>query len=226
MNKHTTSPTYPIFPSLLAFDFARLAEQIALFDGAGAAGFHFDLMDGQFVPNLTFGPMLLKALRPLTTLPFWAHLMVYTPESYIDQLAQAGATRVYLHPESTPHIHRVLSQVRLAGMEVGVVINPGTPVLMLEPLLEMVDGVLLMSVNPGFGGQPFIPATLGRLRQLRELMTRLGVSPSVECDGGVDAGTLPALIDAGMTGAVVGSALFAEGEPGRTLQMLSNLASR
>ncbi len=217
---------FPIHPSLLAFDFARLAEQITVLDNAGAAGFHFDLMDGQFVPNLTFGPMLLKALRPVTTLPFWAHLMVYTPESYIDQLAQYGTARVYLHPESTPHIHRLLSQVRQSGMEVGVVINPGTPVLMLEPLLEMVDGVLLMSVNPGFGGQSFIPATLGRLRQLRELMTHLGVSPSVECDGGVDASTLPTLIEAGMTGAVVGSALFTNGDPAATLPRLANMAAR
>ena len=225
MNMNTPD-LVPIFPSLLAFDFARLAEQVAVLDGAGAAGFHFDLMDGQFVPNLSFGPMLLKALRATTALPFWAHLMVYTPEAYIDQLAKACAARVYIHPESTPHIHRVLTQVRMAGMEVGVVINPGTAMVTLEPLLEMVDGVLLMSVNPGFGGQPFIPATLGRLRQLGEMMARQGVSPSVECDGGVDATTLPALLDAGMTGAVVGSALFTGGDPARALQALARTAVR
>jgi ribulose-phosphate 3-epimerase len=226
VNTHHAEHYVPIYPSLLAFDFSCLASQVALLADAGAAGFHFDLMDGQYVPNLTFGPMLLKALRPVTTLPFWAHLMVYTPEAYIDQLAAAGAARVYLHPESTPHIHRVISQARQAGMEVGVVINPGTPIMMLEPLLEMVDGVLLMSVNPGFGGQPFIPQTLGRLRQLRALMTRSGVSPSVECDGGVDATTMPGLLQAGMTGAVVGSALFAHGDPARALSTLAKMALR
>lgn len=226
MNTPPVEHSFPIFPSLLAFDFARLAKQVRVLDGAGAAGFHFDLMDGQFVPNLTFGPMLLKALRPVTALPFWAHLMVYTPEAYIEQLAAAGAARVYLHPESTVHIHRALSQVRNAGLEVGVCINPGTPLVTLEPLLEMVDGVLIMSVNPGFGGQAFIPATLGRLRQLCQMMARLGVCPSVECDGGVDADTLPALIEVGMTGAVVGSALFKGGDPARTLQALARPAAR
>jgi ribulose-phosphate 3-epimerase len=131
-----------------------------------------------------------------------------------------------VHPESTTQIHRALSQVRQAGAEVGVVINPGTPINVLEPLLELVDGVLIMSVNPGFGGQPFLPSTIGRLRQLADLMARLGVSPSVECDGGVDAITLSGLIDAGMTGAVVGSALFAKGDPKQTLRALARQAIR
>lgn len=216
MNDRSRSP-YPIYPSLLAFDFARLAEQVAVVEAAGAAGLHFDLMDDQFVPNLTFGPMVLKALRPHTSLSFGAHLMVYNPERLVETLAGAGADLVYVHPESTPHIHRLLMQIREAGMRPGVAINPGTPISLLEPVLEMVDGVLVMSVNPGFGGQEFIPASLERVSQLRAWLDRIGLSLSIKCDGGVDAETIGPLVRAGMTEAVVGSALFRNGDPGRTL---------
>jgi ribulose-phosphate 3-epimerase len=215
---------FPIYPSLLSFDFACLGTQVAELAAAGAAGLHFDVMDGQFVPNLTFGPLVVKALRPITDLPFSAHLMVYTPEALIGPLADAGANRLYLHPESTPHIHRVLGQVRDAGLEVGVAINPGTPIIMLEPLLELVDGVLVMSVNPGFGGQSFLPTTFGRLAELRDLMMRHGVSPSVECDGGVDLNTIGPLARAGMTGAVVGTGLFYNGDPADGLLRLQQAA--
>lgn len=221
--RHDHTPSlYPIYPSLLAFDFAHLADQVAELEAAGAAGFHFDIMDGQFVPNLTFGPMVLQAVRRHTSLPCWAHLMVYTPEALINEFAEAGADRLYLHPESTPHIHRALSLVRNAGMQVGVAINPGTPMQVLEPVLELVDGVLVMSVNPGFGGQPFLPAAVGRVAQLRALMDRLGVAPSIECDGGVDAETIGSLAQAGMTGAVVGTALFREHTPAETLRLIAN----
>ena len=218
--------TFPILPSLLAFDFARLAEQVAAVEAAGAAGLHFDLMDGQFVPNLTFGPMVVKALRPHTRLPIGAHLMVYTPEALVDTLAKAGATRVYIHPEATPHIHRALMQVREAGLEVGVAVNPGTPILQLEPILHMVDAVLVMSVNPGFGGQAFIPEAVERVAQLRALLDRLGVSPVIECDGGVDADTIGPLAQAGMTAAVVGSALFRGGSPAQNLLKIAAAAGR
>ncbi len=217
---------YPIFPSLLAFDFAFLQSQVAAVEAAGAAGLHFDLMDGQFVSNLTFGPMVLAALRPHTMLPFWAHLMTYTPEALIEPLARAGATRLYIHPESTPHIHRVLGQVRAAGMEVGVAINPGTPVEMLEPVLELVDGVLVMSVNPGFGGQAFIPSSIGRVAQVLALVQRLGVTVSIECDGGVDCTTIGPLARAGMTGAVVGSALFRGDDLAKTMRDIIETAVR
>ena len=215
---------FPIFPSLLAFDFAQLGEQVAVVEAAGATGLHFDLMDGQFVPNLTFGPLVVKALRPLTALPFWVHLMVYTPEALIIPLAEAGATRLFVHPESTPHIHRVLSQVRDAGLETGIAINPGTPISALEPVLELADGVLVMSVNPGFGGQAFIPSSIGRVAQVRALAERLGLSPSIECDGGVDLNTIRPLADVGMTGAVVGTALFRDGDPAGTLRRLQATA--
>jgi ribulose-phosphate 3-epimerase len=215
---------FPIYPSLLAFDFARLADQVRALDAAGAAGFHFDLMDGHFVPNLTFGPMLVAALRPLTRKPLWAHLMVYRPEDYIAPLKDAGANRVYIHPESTPHIHRALSLVRDAGMEAGVALNPGTPLDAVRPVLEIVDGVLMMSVNPGFGGQRFIPATLGRVEALRTLAKRLGATVSIECDGGVNAQTIGPLATAGMTGAVVGTSLFTGKDPAATLRALAQAA--
>ncbi len=217
---------YPIFPSILAFDFARLAEQVAAVETAGAAGLHFDIMDNHFVPNLTFGPLVVAAVRPHTALPIWAHLMVYHPETLIEPLAKAGAQRLYLHPESSPHINRLLTQVREAGMEVGVSINPGTPMVTLEPILDMVDGVLVMSVNPGFGGQEFLPVTYRRLRELQALLQKFGFKPSVECDGGVDGETIGPLAASGMTGAVIGTALFRDGDPGTTLRRFAELADR
>ncbi|MHB9134033.1 MAG: ribulose-phosphate 3-epimerase [Armatimonadota bacterium] len=221
---NTAPVPFPIYPSMISTDLTRLGEQVAELEAAGAAGLHFDVMDGQFVPNLTFGALLVAAVRSVTSLPIYAHLMVYTPEALIAPLAKAGATRLYLHPESTVHIHRALMQVRDAGMEVGVAINPGSPLVLSEPLLEMVDGVLVMSVNPGFGGQEFIPAAIQRVVQLRAMMEQLQVSPSVECDGGVDLETIGPLAKAGMTGAVVGTALFREGDIAGTLHRLQAAA--
>lgn len=212
--------TFPIYPSILAANFANLGADVAVVTAAGAAGLHFDLMDGQFVPNLTFGPLMLSVLRPLTDLPFIAHLMVYTPEALIGPLADAGATRLYIHPESTPHIHRVLCQVRHAGLETGVAINPGTPIVMLESLLDIVDGILVMSVDPGFGGQAFQTSTYQRLAALRDLLLRHEVSPSIECDGGVNLTTIGPLARLGMTGAVIGTGMFRDGDPGDALRRL------
>jgi ribulose-phosphate 3-epimerase len=183
------------------------------------------MMDGQFVPNLTFGPMVLRDVHACTALPCWAHLMTSNPEALIDALAEAGAARVFIHPEATPHVHRALGQIREAGMETGLAINPGTPISMLEPVLEMVDGVIVMSVNPGFGGQAFIPAAIARVRELCALAQRLGVSPTIECDGGVDADTIGPLAQAGMTGAVVGTALFRQGDVAATLRRIADVAA-
>ncbi|MHB9022807.1 MAG: ribulose-phosphate 3-epimerase [Armatimonadota bacterium] len=216
--------TFPIYPSMISADFARLGEQVAELEAAGAAALHFDVMDGQFVPNLTFGALVLQALRPLTRLPFYTHLMVFTPENLIKPLADAGANRLYLHPEATPHIHRWVEAVKDAGLEVGISLNPGTPTLMLEPLLPLVDAVLIMSVDPGFGGQAFQPSSLGRVAQTRALMDRLGVSPVLECDGGVDAQTIRPLVEAGMTGAVIGSALFRDGDLAGALRRMQQAA--
>lgn len=219
MNQSTLN--YPIYPSLLAFDFTRLGEQVVALDAAGAAGFHFDLMDGQFVSNLTFGPLLPAALRDLTVKPFSAHLMVKTPEALILALATAGVNRLYLHPESTPHIHRALSSVRDAGMEAAVALNPGTPLQVLEPLLPLLHGVLIMSVNPGFGGQAFIPETLARIAQVHALLRQQEVTATIECDGGVDLENIAELARTGMTGAVVGTALFRDGDPTAALAQLA-----
>ena len=218
---------YPIFPSMIAADFTRLGEQVDAAVAAGAAGLHFDVMDGQFVPNLTFGPLVPAAVRSRTTLPFYTHLMIYTPEAMIRPLVDAGATRLYLHPESTPHIHRALSLARDAGVEVGVAINPGTPLVVLEPLLAMVDGVLIMSVNPGFGGQDFIPAAIERVLRVREMIDRRGLSVSIECDGGVALDTIGLLARAGMTGAVAGTAVFGNGgDVAANLRALRKAAER
>ena len=217
---------FPINPSLLAFDFACLRDQIAAVEAAGAAALHFDVMDGHFVPNLTFGPLMLEAVRPLTRLPFHAHLMVYHPETYIAPLAAAGAARLYIQPEATPHIHRVLGEVRAAGLEPAVAINPGTPLVMLEPILDLVEAILVMSVNPGFGGQPFLPSAIGRVAELSARLERLRLRPAIECDGGVDAETIVPLARAGMTGAVIGTALFRDGDPAGTLRRIQQAAAR
>ncbi|OPZ87385.1 MAG: Ribulose-phosphate 3-epimerase [bacterium ADurb.Bin429] len=215
---------YPIHPSILAFDFSIISEQMRALDVAGADAFHFDVMDDHFVPNLTFGPMVLRTLRSVTARAFHAHLMAYHPDAYIPRMAEAGVQRLYAHPEATPHINRTLGYIRDAGMEAGVSINPGTPVEALEPLLEMVDAVLMMSVNPGFGGQAFLPITYRRLGQLRALMARLGVSPAVVVDGGVDGGNIAALAQAGMTEAVIGTALFTDGDPAATMRAIAGAA--
>lgn len=218
--------TYPIYPSILAFDFARLMEQVAAVEAAGAAGLHFDVMDGHFVPNLTFGAMVIAAVRPHTRLPLTAHLMVYAPETLVEPMVRAGATCLFLHPEATPHIHRALLQVREAGVQAGVAINPGSPLSLLEPILDLVDRVLIMSVNPGFGGQAFIPSAVGRVAELRGLLQRRDLSVEIEVDGGVDYDTIGPLAVAGMTGAVVGTALFHEGDPAGKLRRLQEAAVR
>lgn len=220
----TAGAPLSIYPSLLSFDFSCLRAQIVALTAAGAAGFHFDVMDGQFVPNLTFGALVPRALRPHTPLPFAAHLMVYTPEALIDPLVKAGVSCLYLHPESTPHIHRALGRVRDAGAVPGIAINPGTPLVMLEPVLELVEAILVMTVNPGFGGQAFIPTSLGRVAELRALLERRGLHPAIECDGGVDSETIGPLRRAGMTGAVIGSALFAQGDPAENLRRFQQAA--
>jgi ribulose-phosphate 3-epimerase len=211
---------FPIAASILAFDFARLGAQVTALAAAGVASFHFDVMDMHFVPNLSFGPLVLQALRPLTTLPFHAHLMTEAPERYIDLYAAAGAQRVYVHVEATPHINRVLAQVREAGMEPGVTLNPGTPIATLAPVMEMADAVLVMSVNPGFGGQAFLPITYRRLTELGMLAAELGVTPVIAVDGGVDVAQMRPLAAAGMTEAIIGTALFRGGDAVATLARL------
>lgn len=198
-----------ICPSILSADFSRLAEEIQDVEKKGADVIHLDLMDGHFVPNLTFGVPVVKTLRSCTTLPFDAHLMVEHPEMYIDGLAKAGVTYVTVHQEACVHLDRVLQQIKEAGMKAGVALNPATPVATLSCVAAQLDMILVMSVNPGFGGQSFIPYALDKILEAKELLNTVGNTQAViEVDGGVNAKTAQAVKDAGATFLVAGSAIF------------------
>ncbi|MCS6986928.1 MAG: ribulose-phosphate 3-epimerase [Sphingomonadaceae bacterium] len=202
-----------IAPSLLAADFARLGEEVQAMDAAGADWIHVDVMDHHFVPNLTVGPMVVKALRPWSAKPFDVHLMVSPVDPLVEAFAAAGADILSVHPESGPHLHRTLSRIRELGCKAGVVLNPATPIVAVEPVLDMVDLVLVMSVNPGFGGQSFLESALPRIERLRTLIDRTGRSIELEVDGGIDATTAPRVVAAGATVLVAGTASFAGGPP-------------
>lgn len=198
-----------VCPSILSADFSRLAEEIQDVEVKGADCIHLDLMDGHFVPNLTFGVPVVAALRSCTKLPFDAHLMVEHPETYIDGLAKAGVQYVTVHQEACIHLDRVLQQIREAGMKCGVALNPATPVSTLSCVASQLDMILIMSVNPGFGGQKFIPYALTKIRQANELLAAAGNTQAViEVDGGVNAKTVQAVKDAGVSFLVAGSAVF------------------
>lgn len=198
-----------VCPSILSADFAHLAEEIQDVAAKGADCIHLDLMDGHFVPNLTFGVPVVAALRSCTNLPFDAHLMVEHPETYIDGLAKAGVQYVTVHQEACVHLDRILQQIREAGMKCGVALNPATPVSTLECVASQVDMILIMSVNPGFGGQKFIPYALTKIRQANELLAASGNTDAViEVDGGVNTKTVQAVKNAGATFLVAGSAVF------------------
>ena len=199
-----------VLPSLLSADFARLAEQVRAAEAAGAAGLHLDVMDGHFVPNLTFGPPIIAAVRRLTSLPLDVHLMVERPENLVPAVAEAGADVVTVHVEATPHVHRALQMVRALGCRAGVALNPGTPATAVEPLLTEVDLILVMSVNPGFAGQAFLPLALDKLRALRAMLPAVGPRPWLEVDGGIDPRTGPLAAAAGADLLVAGSAVFNE----------------
>jgi ribulose-phosphate 3-epimerase len=197
-----------IAPSILSADFTRLGEQIAAVEGAGASYIHVDVMDGHFVPNLTVGPFIVRAVRRATALPIDAHLMIERPEEFIAEFAHAGANMISIHPEATYHAHRALSQIRQAGCQAGLVLNPGTPLAYVEELMDEIDYVLLMSVNPGFGGQQFIPSSLDKLRRLRTLIRSRGGRARIEIDGGVGPENAAEVVDAGAEILVAGSAVF------------------
>ena len=213
-----------IAPSMLSVDFNNLAQSIRMVEEAGADYLHIDIMDGDFVPNISFGPMLYQGLRGQSKLVFDVHMMVTNPERYVDQVVKAGADVVTVHVEATPHIHRALQLIKAAGAKAGVVINPGTSVSAIEAVLGQVDQVLVMTVNPGFGGQAFIPATLDKVRQLADLRQKNGYNYLIEVDGGVNDKTAADCLAAGADILVAGSYVFGHSNPAQAIQTLKDLA--
>jgi ribulose-phosphate 3-epimerase len=197
-----------IAPSLLAADFARLGEEVRAVEAAGADWLHLDVMDGHFVPNISFGPGLVRALRPLSRLPFDVHLMIAPADPYLAAFAEAGADLISLHPEAGPHLHRSLQTIRGLGRKAGVVLNPATPVAAVEHVLDLCDLILVMTVNPGFGGQSFLEGQLPKLAALRRLIDATGREIALEVDGGVTPETAPRCLAAGAEVLVAGTAVF------------------
>ncbi len=197
-----------IAPSILSADFTRLGEQVAEAEAAGADYIHIDVMDGHFVPNITVGPLVVRAVRRVTRLPLSVHLMIEAPERYLAAFAKAGADALTVHVETCPHLHRTVQQIKELGTKAGVSINPATPLVSLEEIVEYVDLILLMTVNPGFGGQKFIESSLPRIRRLREMLTTRGLRAELEVDGGINAETAPRAVAAGANVLVAGEAIF------------------
>jgi ribulose-phosphate 3-epimerase len=213
-------------PSILSADFARLADEVAAAERGGGSVIHVDVMDGHFVPNITLGPPIVKSLRKHTELPLDCHLMIDNPDEFIRDFAEAGANWVSVHYEACRHLHRTLQLIAQHGMEPAVVINPATTVEHLIPVLGMVHHVLIMSVNPGFGGQQFIPYSLNKLRRLKELRQEMGLEFRIEVDGGVGHDTVDSIVEAGAELLVAGNAVFGDGHPERDARSLLQAAQR
>lgn len=215
-----------IAPSLLSADFGRLREEVIGAEAAGADLLHLDVMDGHFVPNITFGPQLVAALRPHSRLPFDVHLMIAAPERYIGDFVAAGADIVTVHTEACVHLHRVLTQIKEKGAACGVALNPATPLGMVEEVLPLVDLVLLMTVNPGFGGQRFLHFVIPKVRAAAAFLRERGYQAAVEVDGGIDTGTAPVVAAAGATILVAGTAVFGTPDRAAAVRALREAAER
>ena len=209
-----------IAPSILSADFTNLGQQIGLVEGAGASLLHVDVMDGRFVPNISIGLPVVKAISRATQLPIDAHLMIVEPGRYAEEFVKAGAQMVSIHIEADPHAHRTLAAIRAAGAQAGVAINPATPLSALDEALKFADYVLLMSVDPGFGGQAFIPESLDKVRRLRKMIDERGMKARIEIDGGIDADNIAEVASAGAEIIVSGSAIFGAPDPAVALRKL------
>ncbi|WP_203246184.1 ribulose-phosphate 3-epimerase [Sporosarcina beigongshangi] len=209
-----------IAPSILAADFSKLADEVREVEAAGAELIHIDVMDGHFVPNITMGPIVVEALRPVTKLPLDVHLMISNPDAYIEQFAKAGADYITVHVEACPHLHRTLQLIKSLGVKSGVVLNPHTPIETIQHVLEEVDMVLFMTVNPGFGGQKFIHSVLPKVKQLADIIRNRNLPIEIEIDGGVNEETIIPCVEAGATILVAGSAVFNASDRAAALQRI------
>lgn len=211
-----------IAPSILSADFSQLGDEIKKVEAAGADMIHIDVMDGHFVPNLTFGPPVIAALRKVTQLPFDVHLMVKNPQDLIDPFVKAGADIITLHAETSPHLHRLIQNVKELGVKVAVALNPSTPLSTIEEILDELDMILIMSVNPGFGGQKFISSALNKIERLRTLLNERDLAADIQVDGGINEGTAAQVVAAGANILVAGSAIYGSADMVRTIQILKN----